>query len=85
MTVRARGTPAGVRIAVEDRGPGLDPADAERVFERFARADRARTTTGSGLGLAIVRSIAELHGGTVSAEPVDPHGCRMVVVLPAAD
>lgn len=84
VTVRARGTPAGVRIEVEDRGPGLEPADAERVFERFARADRARSTPGSGLGLAIVRSIAELHGGSVRAEPVDPHGCRIVVVLPAA-
>jgi signal transduction histidine kinase len=83
VTVRARGTPeGGVRIEVEDRGPGLDPADAERVFERFARADRSRSTAGSGLGLAIARSIVALHGGTIHAEPVVPHGCRVVLALP---
>ena len=83
VTVRARGTPSGgVRITVEDRGPGLPPGEEERVFDRFARADRSRTVTGSGLGLAIVRSIAELHGGAARAEPVAPHGCRIVVDLP---
>ncbi|EHN11082.1 sensor kinase two-component system [Patulibacter medicamentivorans] len=83
VTVRARGRPGGgVRLEVEDRGPGLDPADAERVFERFARGDRSRTTTGAGLGLAIARSIVELHGGTIRAEAATPHGCRMVVELP---
>ncbi len=72
----------GVRIEVEDRGPGLDPEDGERVFERFARADRSRSVTGSGLGLAIARSIVELHDGTIRAEAATPHGCRMVVDLP---
>jgi signal transduction histidine kinase len=83
VAVRARGAPGGgVRLVVEDRGPGLLPADAERVFERFARADRSRSTPGSGLGLAIARSVVELHGGSIRAEPVDPHGCRIVVDLP---
>ncbi|WP_051471902.1 sensor histidine kinase [Patulibacter minatonensis] len=84
VVVRARATPTGgVRIEVEDDGPGLDAGDALRVFERFARSDRSRTTPGSGLGLAISRSIVELHGGTIRAEAVVPHGCRMVVELPA--
>ncbi|WP_022928814.1 HAMP domain-containing sensor histidine kinase [Patulibacter americanus] len=83
VAVRARGTPAGgLRLVVEDRGPGLDPGDAERVFERFARADHSRTTPGSGLGLAIARSVVELHGGSIRAEPADPHGLRVVVDLP---
>lgn len=83
IRVGARGTPAGgVRIEVEDRGPGVDPDDGERIFERFARADRSRSVTGSGLGLAIARSIVELHGGTIRAEAATPHGCRMVVDLP---
>lgn len=83
VCVRAQATPVGgVRIEVEDRGPGLDPGDDERVFERFARADRSRSTTGSGLGLAIARSIVELHGGTIRAESALPHGCRIVVDLP---
>jgi signal transduction histidine kinase len=83
VTVRARGTPeGGVRIEVEDRGPGLDPADVERIFERFARADRSRSAPGSGLGLAIARSVVVLHGGAIHAEPVVPHGCRVVLALP---
>ncbi|KUO18839.1 sensor histidine kinase [Streptomyces dysideae] len=54
-------------ITVSDRGPGIDAADAERVFDRFYRADIAHGLPGSGLGLAIVRDVAEAHGGTVFA------------------
>jgi two-component system sensor histidine kinase MprB len=56
------------RVAVLDRGPGLDPADATRIFDRFYRAVPARSLPGSGLGLAIVREVAIGHGGTVFAE-----------------
>ncbi|MBM3678878.1 MAG: sensor histidine kinase, partial [Actinobacteria bacterium] len=72
------------RIEVADDGPGIDPEDAERVFERFYRSDRARAADdgGTGLGLAIARWIVELHGGTIRADPRHPHGCRMVVELP---
>jgi two-component system sensor histidine kinase MprB len=52
-------------IVVSDRGPGIDPHDAARVFDRFYRADNARGLPGSGLGLAIVRDTAHAHGGTV--------------------
>jgi two-component system sensor histidine kinase MprB len=55
------------RVRVLDRGPGFDPADTERVFDRFYRADTARGLPGSGLGLAIVRDVAHAHGGTVLA------------------
>jgi two-component system, OmpR family, sensor histidine kinase MprB len=48
---------------VRDHGPGIRPADADRVFDRFYRADAARGLPGSGLGLAIVRDVAERHGG----------------------
>jgi signal transduction histidine kinase len=56
-----------------------------RVFERFYRADAARSSTGggAGLGLAIARWIVDLHGGQIRAERREPQGCRMVVVLPA--
>ena len=54
-------------VSVADRGPGLDPADVDRVFDRFHRADSARSLPGSGLGLAIVRDVAEAHDGTVFA------------------
>ena len=54
-------------VVVRDHGPGIDEADADLIFERFHRADDARSTPGSGLGLAIVRHVAERHGGTVRA------------------
>jgi two-component system sensor histidine kinase MprB len=57
------------RVTVSDRGPGIDAADAERVFDRFYRADTARSLPGSGLGLAIVRDVALAHGGTVFTTP----------------
>lgn len=58
----------GGRVAVADRGPGIAPRDAARVFDRFYRADAARGLPGSGLGLAIVRDVAERHDGAVFAE-----------------
>ncbi len=57
----------GTSVEVRDRGPGIDPADQSRVFDRFYRATTARTAPGSGLGLAIVRQIVERHGGQVWA------------------
>jgi two-component system sensor histidine kinase MprB len=53
----------GGTTTVRDHGPGILPADADRVFDRFYRADAARGLPGSGLGLAIVRDVAERHGG----------------------
>ena len=71
-----------VTIAVVDDGPGIPPGEEGRIFERFYRADRARSSGGAGLGLAICRWIVELHGGSIRAEPKRPHGCRMVLDLP---
>ncbi len=53
------------RVSVSDSGPGIAPADADHVFDRFFRSLDARSRPGSGLGLAIVRDVAEAHGGTV--------------------
>jgi two-component system, OmpR family, sensor histidine kinase MprB len=63
IEVRSRGG----RITVSDRGPGLAAHDVGRVFDRFYRADAARSAPGSGLGLAIVADIAGVHDGTTSA------------------
>jgi two-component system, OmpR family, sensor histidine kinase MprB len=57
----------GGRITVLDRGPGIDAADCGHVFDRFYRADGARSLPGSGLGLSIVHDVAQAHGGTVFA------------------
>jgi signal transduction histidine kinase len=84
VSLRGAGDDGQVRIEVADEGPGIPSGDAERVFERFYRADQARSATegGSGLGLAIARWIVELHGGAIRVEQAEPHGCRMVVELP---
>jgi len=69
-------------VVVRDRGPGIAAADLPFVFDRFYRAENARSMPGSGLGLAIVRQVAEAHGGTVTAEPADGGGTRMRLRLP---
>jgi two-component system OmpR family sensor kinase len=73
-----------VVLQVADSGPGLPPEEAAHVFERFWRADKARTRAkgGSGLGLAIVRSIVEAHGGTVGFESSVAGGSTVSVRLP---
>ena len=73
-----------VVLTVSDEGPGISAADAERIFERFYRADTARPTdAGAGLGLAIARWIVDLHEGLIQAAPNHPAGCTMVVRLPS--
>jgi signal transduction histidine kinase len=84
VEVRARRGTDGVTIEVLDEGPGIPESEESRVFERFYRADAARSSSdgGAGLGLAIARWIVDLHGGQIHPERRDPHGCRMVVTLP---
>ncbi|MEV0738297.1 HAMP domain-containing sensor histidine kinase [Streptomyces sp. NPDC050549] len=79
------GLPISV-IEVADEGPGLEPVDAELVFERFYRADPARSRIhgGSGLGLAIAATIAEGHGGRLELDTAPGRGCTFRLVLPAA-
>ncbi|WP_082606245.1 sensor histidine kinase [Nocardioides sp. Root190] len=83
VAVSVTETAGEVVLVVEDDGPGIAPADRERVFERFVRLDdaRARDVGGSGLGLAIVREVVRAHGGTVAAEASTLGGARFVVRL----
>ncbi|HET9392046.1 MAG TPA: HAMP domain-containing sensor histidine kinase [Candidatus Rubrimentiphilum sp.] len=69
VTVRVRAQDGKASIEVEDTGPGIDPADAAFVFDRFYRTDKSRNRAvpGTGLGLAIVRSITRVHDGSVEA------------------
>ncbi|MFD8703098.1 sensor histidine kinase [Kitasatospora sp. NPDC059648] len=72
-------------LDVEDDGPGIPPADRERVFERFTRLDDARSRDhgGTGLGLPIARDIARHHHGTLTVTPT-PTGARLTAAIPLA-
>ncbi|MBR7831362.1 HAMP domain-containing histidine kinase [Actinospica sp. MGRD01-02] len=84
-------SPAGGKVVVRlhageytvrDQGPGIDPADLPRVFERFYRSDSARQLPGSGLGLAIVAQVAEETGGSIKLEPAPGGGTLARLKVP---
>ncbi len=74
-----------VHVAVTDNGSGIPKKDLPRVFDRFFRADPARTSSGStGLGLSLVRSIMELHGGSAAIESEIGRGTTVTLSFPTA-
>lgn len=90
VTVRLLTRDATCRVEVEDTGPGIPPELQPRIFERFIRADAARSrheddAGGAGLGLAIARSIAEAHGGRLDLVRSGPGGSLFAVTLPVGE
>jgi two-component system sensor histidine kinase SenX3 len=85
VAVAVRQREGAVEISVTDQGIGISEKDLERVFERFYRADpaRSRATGGTGLGLAIVKHVATNHGGEVSVWSVEGSGSTFTLRLPA--
>src|SRR5437762_6131888 len=85
IRLSARQRDGEIELAVSDDGIGIAKEDLPRIFERFYRADKARSpdkVRGTGLGLAIVKHIAQLHGGRVEAESELEKGTTIRVVLP---
>jgi two-component system OmpR family sensor kinase len=84
VVVSSRAEGGGLRVCVDDDGPGIAPGERERVFDRFHRSDEARSRAagGSGLGLAIARAIVGAHGGWIRAEGSPLGGARVCFHLP---
>lgn len=87
VEVATRATGERVRMEVSDRGPGIPAAHRERVFERFYRADaaRSREAGGTGLGLSIVKHLVLAHGGEVGLQSELSRGTTVWLTLPAAE
>ena len=83
VSVRVSEHDEWVDVRVSDTGIGIPRDQIPLIFERFYRADEARTAGGSGLGLSIARQIAEAHGGTVAVESKHDEGSTFTLRIPS--
>ncbi|EGX56498.1 two-component sensor kinase [Streptomyces zinciresistens K42] len=85
VSVAVSAAPGSARVRIADAGPGIPPADRERVFDRFYRVDKARSRDrgGSGLGLAVAQSLVRAHGGRIDLTG-EPGATVFTVTLPSA-
>jgi two-component system phosphate regulon sensor histidine kinase PhoR len=86
VTLAAREVRGVCELSVQDEGPGIAGRHLERIFERFYRVDRSRSSAagGTGLGLAIVKHIAQAHGGSVEVQSELGAGSRFALLIPIA-
>jgi signal transduction histidine kinase len=84
VAVTIHGDGDAVIVGVEDQGPGVDPADRERIFQRFARGGARGSRPGAGLGLSLVAETMRAHGGMVWCADRPGGGARFQVRLPLA-
>jgi two-component system sensor histidine kinase KdpD len=76
---------SGVRVTIDDEGPGLPPGDPARLFDKFQRGTDEGSVVGVGLGLAISQAIVRAHGGEIEAHRREGGGARFTFTLPASD
>ena len=74
--------PAVARVTVRDRGPGIAPAEQQRIFERFVRGAAAEGKGGLGIGLYLCRTIVERHGGAIGVDSTVGDGAAFWIDLP---
>jgi two-component system phosphate regulon sensor histidine kinase PhoR len=84
VTVSAAVDEKEMRIAVADTGVGIAAEDITRIFERFYKVDKSRSSGGTGLGLAIAKHIVQAHGGRICAESVEGKGATFTFTVPVA-
>ena len=77
-------TDGSIRFEVSDTGIGIDPKELEKIFDRYFRGEKSRSSQGNGLGLSLARTIIQAHRGTISAANKTNGGCTMTITLPAA-
>ena len=82
ITLGAERANGAIQLRVVDNGEGIAPEHLPHVFDRFYRADQARSTDSSGLGLAIARSIINLHQGHIQMESEPGRGTAFLIQLP---
>jgi signal transduction histidine kinase len=82
LTIELKKSASDARISIRDHGPGIDPREQTRIFERFGRASLSRNIGGLGLGLFISRQIVEAHGGTIQVESHVGDGSIFIITLP---
>jgi signal transduction histidine kinase len=86
IDLRVASEASGVRISVADRGPGIEPSDQRRIFDKFVRGRDAQQwgVKGTGIGLAMVKRVAEAHDGGVELKSEPGSGCVFTLVFPRA-
>jgi len=82
ITLSAESSEDIILFSIKDTGSGISAEDLPRIFERFYKADRARSSGGTGLGLAISRHLVEAHGGRIWAESLEGHGSTFYFTIP---
>jgi two-component system phosphate regulon sensor histidine kinase PhoR len=85
ITLSATMVERKIRFSVKDTGIGIPVEDLTRIFERFYKTDRARSSGGTGLGLAIARHLVEAHGGTIWAESTGEKGSTFYFTIPIVE